>query len=59
MSKTNREREEKEALSKNHGRNVRYRRRMIEDQEAKEERERALQELIEENQRLGMYDDQR
>jgi len=45
MSKTNKKREEELALSKNHGANIKYRKRLVEDQEAQEERERALQEL--------------
>jgi len=52
VSKTQRQREEEKALSKNHGANIKYRKRLVEDQEAQEERERALQELANMHQEL-------
>jgi len=52
VSKTQRQREEEKALSKNHGANIKYRKRLVEDQEAQEERERALQELADMHQEL-------
>jgi hypothetical protein len=60
MSKTQRQREGSQhdsSLSKNHGSAVRYRKRQAEEQEAKEEQEQALKELLEEQKRLGLYDD--
>lgn len=59
MSKTNKQREEEMALSKNHGASVRFRKRLAEDEEAQQELEDALKELTEEQNRLGLYDDLR
>jgi len=43
LSKTQRQREEEKALSKNHGANIKYRKRLVEDQEALTEQKTALQ----------------
>ena len=43
LSKTSRKQEEDMALSKNHGANIKYLKRLVEDHEAKEELERELQ----------------
>lgn len=59
MSKTQRKREEDLALSKNHGSNIRYRKRLEEEKEASEEQKKALEELARIDQELGFYDDQR
>lgn len=37
MSKTQRKREEEPSLSKNHGNNIKYRKRLVEDLEAEQE----------------------
>ena len=44
MSKTQRKREEDPALSKNHGNNIKYRRRLVEDMEAEQELKNQLDE---------------
>jgi len=46
MSKTSRKQEEDMALSKNHGANIKYRKRLVEDQEAQEELEQELQRKV-------------
>lgn len=62
MSKSVRKRSERYEddayYSKNHGHSVRYRKRLIEDKEARQAREDALKELTEESQKLGLYEDQ-
>ena len=56
MSKTQRKRDEEPALSKNHGNNIKYRKRLVEDMEAEQERVEAMEELTQLNQDLGLYD---
>jgi len=58
MSKTQRKREEDPALSKNHGNSIKYRKRLVEDMEAEQERrEAALERMTEISQELGLYDE--
>lgn len=45
MSKTQRKRQQEDALSKNNGHDVRYRKRLMDEQEAYEELKRSLKEL--------------
>ncbi len=45
LSKTQRKRQQEDALSKNNGHDVRFRKRLLEEQEAYEELKRSLEEL--------------
>jgi len=45
LSKTQRTRQQEDALSKNNGHDVRFRKRLLEEQEAYEELKRSLEEL--------------
>jgi len=45
MSKTQRKQQQEDALSKNNGHDVRYRKRLMDEQEAYEELKRSLKEL--------------
>lgn len=45
------------AFSKNFGDNIRFRKRKIEEREARMAREDALRDMALENQELGLYDD--
>ena len=47
MSKTYKEQEDRMALSKNNGKNIRYRKRLQEEHEASEEQKEALRRLAE------------
>jgi hypothetical protein len=49
--------EKNEAFSKNFGESIKYRRRVIADIEARQEREDALREMQEESQRQGWYNE--
>ena len=53
MSKTYKEQEERQALSKNNGKSIRYRKRVQQDKEASVEQREALKKLVEFDRKHG------
>ena len=54
MSKTYKEQEERQALSKNNGKSIRYRKRVQQDKEASVEQREALKKLVEFDRKHGL-----